>query len=430
MKCKLTGIVFFLFSVFTCYAGFTGNIMPENIVNTFQARKGLSNFFTKIEKGDTVRVAYLGGSITAQQGWRVYSLEWFRQRFPKAHFVEINAAIGGTGSDFGAFRLKSQVLEMKPDLLFVEFAVNDSGTSEDRILRSMEGIVRQTWQDNPLIDICFVYTIKESFLDVLRNGKNPLSVQAMERIAEQYQIPSINFGLEVYKMVKQEKLIFRGDSEQVNGAKVFSPDGVHPYPETGQKIYHEVLKRAFNEMQATGKIAIRKHKMSSATDSSCFAFPQMISWDKTSLNGSWNTIVTADNPVFRDFSPTITKVGEAGNNATLTFSFKGSAFGFYDIVGPGAGRIEVEIDNQRKDTLIRFDEYCTYWRINYFLIDKLENKAHFIKVRVLPEPFDKVAILSKRGGSMQNTEQYKNSYWYPVKVLLNGDLLVISNDNF
>ncbi len=34
----------------------------------FRARGGLPNFFTKIRHGDSIKVAYLGGSITAQEG--------------------------------------------------------------------------------------------------------------------------------------------------------------------------------------------------------------------------------------------------------------------------------------------------------------------------------------------------------------------------
>lgn len=63
---------------------------------------GLPNFFTKIQFGDSIRVAYLGGSITAQPGWWVYSLNWMKERFPYAKFSEINAAIGGTVADLGA----------------------------------------------------------------------------------------------------------------------------------------------------------------------------------------------------------------------------------------------------------------------------------------------------------------------------------------
>src|ERR1700744_988408 len=66
------------------------------------ARQGLPNFFAKAEHPEgEIKVAYLGGSITAQAGWRVKSLAHFRALFPAAKFSEINAAIGGTGSDLG-----------------------------------------------------------------------------------------------------------------------------------------------------------------------------------------------------------------------------------------------------------------------------------------------------------------------------------------
>ena len=106
-------------------------------------RSGLPNVFLRLERGETVRIAYLGGSITAQEGWRPQSLQWFRQQFPAATVREINAAIGGTGSELGVFRLRHDVLDARPDLLFVEFAVNDGGTPAAHIHRCMEGIVRQ-----------------------------------------------------------------------------------------------------------------------------------------------------------------------------------------------------------------------------------------------------------------------------------------------
>jgi lysophospholipase L1-like esterase len=112
-------------------------------------RNSLPNTFASLEAGKTVRIAYLGGSITAQEGWRPKTLKWFRDQFPTAKVEEINAAIGGTGSDLGIFRLKHDVLDHDPDLLFVEFAVNDGGAPPEQIHRCMEGIVRQTWRHNP-----------------------------------------------------------------------------------------------------------------------------------------------------------------------------------------------------------------------------------------------------------------------------------------
>ncbi|WP_286177263.1 SGNH/GDSL hydrolase family protein [Rhodopirellula sp. JC639] len=107
-------------------------------------RGGLPNFIAKAQAGETVHVAYLGGSITAAPGWRVQSRQWLQEQYPEATVNEIHAAIGGTGSDLGVFRLGRDVLQHHPDLLFVEFAVNDGGASPERIHKAMEGIVRQT----------------------------------------------------------------------------------------------------------------------------------------------------------------------------------------------------------------------------------------------------------------------------------------------
>ena len=56
-------------------------------------RNGLPHFFNKVGKGRAVRIAYLGGSITAQEGWRPKTLNWFRKQFPQAEISQIHAAI-------------------------------------------------------------------------------------------------------------------------------------------------------------------------------------------------------------------------------------------------------------------------------------------------------------------------------------------------
>ncbi|WP_218281181.1 SGNH/GDSL hydrolase family protein [Verrucomicrobium spinosum] len=157
-------------------------------------RGGLPNVLAKLQAGQAVKVGYLGGSITAAPGWRVKSLKWLQDKFPTAKLSEINAAIGGTGSDLGVFRVQRDVLDHKPDLLFVEFAVNDGGADPARIQKCMEGIVRQTWKVDPATDICFVYTLSEPFLNDLKAGKASRSVTAMEGVADHYQIPSIHLA--------------------------------------------------------------------------------------------------------------------------------------------------------------------------------------------------------------------------------------------
>jgi hypothetical protein len=420
----MTKYLFFSLLLSFSLVAFSQGNKSKTELNELHIRGGLPNFYSKATHGGSIKVAYLGGSITAQEGWRVLSLGWFKQRFPKAQFSEINAAIGGTGSDFGAFRLRDHVLKFNPDLIFVEFAVNDSGTNSEKIICSMEGIVRQIWEHNPKTDICFVYTIMEGFIVTEQKGDLPNSAKTMENVANRYGIPTINFGFEVAHLDKTNELVITGKEKEQNGVKVFSPDGVHPYPETGHQIYLSVLKRSFETMISDNTPKPKKHKLAKPLAPDYFANTQMVDFSEFDLSPNWETMQIADNPAFSGFGRFLTKFGKAGQTGeTLTIRFKGRTIGAYDIMGPDAGKVIVEVDGMVKDTISRFDAYCTYRRLNYFLIDKLENKEHIVVFRVLAEPFDKAAILAKRNEKMENPDDYRGNNWYVGKILVDGKLL-------
>jgi hypothetical protein len=57
------------------------------------------------------------------------------------------------------------------------------------------------------------------------------------------------------------------------------------------------------------------------------------------------------------------------------------------------------------------------------LIDRLENTKHTVVFRVLSDPFDKAAILSKRNEKMKNPADYRENHWYAGKILIDGKLL-------
>ena len=166
-------------------------------------RGGLPHFFKKIKQREGIKLAYLGGSITEQEGWRVKSLDYFKKTYPNCKFSVINAAIGGTGSNLGVLRIEHDVLSQNPDLLFVEFAVNDSRFEPIEIVKSVEGIVRKTWKLCPQCDNCFVYTFADlPLFDSLKVGKLNQSAAVMEVIADYYGIPSIHLGLEAIRLLK------------------------------------------------------------------------------------------------------------------------------------------------------------------------------------------------------------------------------------
>jgi lysophospholipase L1-like esterase len=115
-----------------------------NIGNT--ARFGEK--FRKLEKGEPVTIAFLGGSITQGSvasdstkcyAYNVYS--WFKEKFPKSDITYINAGIGATDSRYGVARAVRDVLSKKPDIVSIEFAVND--VNEDFCQETFEGCVRK-----------------------------------------------------------------------------------------------------------------------------------------------------------------------------------------------------------------------------------------------------------------------------------------------
>lgn len=399
----------------------------ESFSNSHKIRGGLNNVLSKVKDSDIVRVAYLGGSITAQPGWRIHSFNWFKENYPDTKFIEINAAIGGTGSPFGAYRLKDQVLKHHPDLVFVEFAVNDSNTDPEEITRSIEGITHQIWKQNPETDICFIYTIKEDFLDIYKKDSLPTSIATMEKIADHYDIPSINFGPEILRRVAEGKVLFKGDKQTNDTIVVFSPDGVHPYPDSGHKMYHEVFVNALTEMKSKSTGTVLKHNIIEPLNAQPSVNTKMIDWNKIDSKEELTAIETKNDSIYKKFTRYFNSIGKGVPGDSLSFKFRGKAFGFYDVIGPGTGTLEVSVDGE-KQIISRFDGYCSYWRISYKTIGGLTDSIHTVSIKVRDEPIDKKKILSANNRSINQPDDYTALNWYLAKILLDGDL--IDNKNY
>ncbi len=375
-----------------------------------------------------MRIAYFGGSITAQDGWRPKSLKWFQEHYPDAKVTQINAAIGGTGSDLGVFRCGQDVLAAHPDLVFVEFAVNDGGAPPAQIYRCMEGIVRQTWRANPETDICFVYTLAGNMLQTLQSGKYPRAASAMEKLADFYGIPSIHMGVEVAKLEKAGRLIFKGERPETEEAKkelgdriIFSPDAVHPYPDTGHQLYLEAIVRSLPAIQAAGKPG--PHSLGEPFVSDNYEEASVVPLAHAHLSPGWSKLPATDN-LRKSFQNRLPELWKALPGATLTFRFRGTAAGVYDLLGPDCGKLTVTVDDLKPVSIARFDAYCTYHRLGKFMAaENLTYGLHTVKIEVSAEPLDKLKILSQRNEKMDNPKRFDGTNWYAGSLLLIGNLV-------
>jgi S-formylglutathione hydrolase FrmB len=393
-------------------------------------RGGVPNFLAKLKAGGEVRIAYLGGSITAQDGWRPKTLNWFRQRFPNARVSDINAAIGGTGSDLGVFRLQHDVLEHKPDLLFVEFAVNDGGAPPRQIYRCIEGIVRQTWKHDPATDIFFVYTVAGNMLETLQKGRFPRSASAMEKVADHYGIPSIHMGLEVARLEKAGKLIYKGDKPKTDAEKaalgdkiLFSPDAVHPYTDTGHQLYLEAVVRAFAKIEKAGETGT--HALPAPYVADNWEAARMIPLSQAKLSPGWHRLNAATNSLAKSFGDRLPELWEARvPGESISFRFKGRTARIYDLLGPDCGQVTIIVDEQPPVVTPRFDAYCTYHRLATLSVaEGLPEGVHSVKITIRPEQPDKAKILSERHEKMDDPKRFDGTAWYAGGLLLTGELL-------
>lgn len=387
-------------------------------------RTGLPNALPKLSNGGEVRVAYLGGSITEAEGWRPLSLKWLQQKYPKPKLIEINAAVSGTGSDFGAFRLEREVLQQRPDLLFVEFAVNDSGGDSRRIIEAMEGIVRKTWAANPETDICFVYTLSEKDLPVVQSGKFQRSAGAMETVADHYGIPSIHLAIQAAQLEKEGKLVFTGQlpkPEEKESRIIFSPDGTHPYVETGHPLYLAAIERSMPKIEEVSSKRARVIPPPLAPGN--WERAELLPLEQVEYSSGWrklelgkDTVASLSNRTGRTAFWVAEKAGER-----ITLRFTGRVFGLYTIKGPDVGYFKVSVDGGEPKKFTVFDSYCVEdrYRIKSWVYpEELSDGPHTITIEVADDLPDKAAILAKANAIIKDHRQFDRGVLYVSDVML------------
>ncbi len=423
---------FLLCSLSFVLASFAADEIPLVAAKECRPRNGLPNFLAKADTpGAEIKIGYLGGSITAQPGWRPKTLAHFQQAYPQAKFSEINAAIGGTGSDLGVFRLQQDVLDHQPDLLFVEFAVNDGGASPEQIFRCMEGIVRQTWKALPQCDICFVYTLTEALAPAMLDGKFQRSASAMEQIADHYGIPTIHLAMEVAKLAKEGKLVWKAklpkteeEKKALDGKFVFAPDSVHPHVETGHEWYLQAIVRSLEPIKAASK-SPAAHALKPPFIATNYENAKLLPITAATLSNSFTLLDPKTDEFGKRWANRMTTLHKGTQpGETITFRFKGTRCSIYDIIGPDGGQVSITLDDQPARIVPRFDAYCTYHRLSALMIGTdLEDKEHTVKIEIHPEQPDKATILAKNGNKIDKPERFNGTTFYPGAILLVGELL-------
>ncbi len=196
----------------------------------------LLKVFEKAEKGEEVVVAYIGGSITEgytlkpEECWAKLTYDYLCEKYPDAKIRYVNAGMSGTPSTLGLIRFDRDVLGAygDPDLVFIEFAVNDAQDSVSK--EAYECLVRKAYGSgsDPAVILMFMRT------DIGYTCQDHQS-----EIGYNYGLPMISLN---------DGLSWAIDNGIMTWEE-YSNDGAHPNPdgsiliaEMVEKMYESVLE--------------------------------------------------------------------------------------------------------------------------------------------------------------------------------------------
>lgn len=196
----------------------------------------LQKVMQKAGNGENICIGFLGGSITQGSlastpekcyAYLVYS--WWQSHYRNLSYI--NAGIGGTTSQFGAARVKDDLLCKRPDVVFVEFSVNDS--CDEHFQETYEGLVRRIYREG--ITVVLVHNVQYD------------SMQSAEKVhlavGKHYQLPCVSMKSTIYPLVASGEI----PNRQI------TPDDLHPNDE-GHAMVASVITYLLDRVRSADSI--------------------------------------------------------------------------------------------------------------------------------------------------------------------------------
>ena len=202
-------------------------------VGTKEQPRAPARFICRLQAGEKITIATMGTSLTAGS-WRWVDVlkEWLDQRWPGQVTVH-NEGYGASASSNGpdgntGFHQLSRVIAHRPDVVFIEFAINDAflpyGISLEESQRNLDAFIDRIVAASPETEI--ILQTMNAAMDVAKKGLRGASDR-----------PGLADYYEVYRTTARERGILLIDhypnwlriaNEKGERFAGFVPDGIHP----------------------------------------------------------------------------------------------------------------------------------------------------------------------------------------------------------
>ncbi|MBP1560914.1 MAG: SGNH/GDSL hydrolase family protein [Oscillospiraceae bacterium] len=211
------------------------NDMVQRSFVQFGNTHRLEGKLAKAAKGEEMTVAYIGGSITEGVGgtpeecYAKLSYNYIAENYGTGDNVKyVNAGVSGTPSILGNLRVKKDVLEHSPDIVFVEFAVNDG--IDQLYKESYESLVRTILNSESEPAVILLFTVTKT---------GHTCQEHMKQIGEYYELPMISVPDAIQPEIESGRMTWAD----------YSNDEAHPNKE-GHKLVAEFISNYFELLKA------------------------------------------------------------------------------------------------------------------------------------------------------------------------------------
>lgn len=371
MKFLIRFLCFLLAGLLMCSSACAG----ESVFTKYMVEKSLYHVgntqrmhkaIDKARSGEKVSLVYLGGSITEGSNaipkstncYAAVSARLFAEKFmPDAAQLEYhNAGISGTPSLLGITRCAQDVLAHKPDIVFVEFAVNDSNDDQSRM--AYESLVRKLLQSETQPAVVLIITVM--------NSGYSAHVQ-MKQIGKHYDLGVVSVYDAIWPQVSLKKIQWSD----------YSADYAHPTTK-GHAFIADLIGYYFDQ--------------AAATEAADYLMPQEARYSKTLENlqnirqGDAAIVAEGGFPAGIVSSYSYTKGWRhtaSSGEEPLVLQVSGShmTFVFKQESNAKCGKAEVWVDGERKATLPGCASNAWGQPVTQ-LVSLGENTSHTVEIRM------------------------------------------------
>ncbi len=319
------------------------------------------------KSGEEVTIVFLGASITMlrselnDRGYATLSARYYANKFSSPDKIRyINSGMNGTSSTIGLIRVDRDVLAYQPDIVFVEFAVNDSKESQSREIFESLILRLLNSETKPAVVLLFM------------SSEGGYTCQGhMQVIGEYYQLPMIS----VCDAVLQEVA-----SGRMNWS-YYADDNLHPN-ETGNRLVAEFVNFLFDTADTAPmdeEFALPKQPFFGAS------YVTMKQLDRANGDGVVTGGSFQEQQVIKEFKNGWFHSASSGNKGMKLKLICKSLFAVYkENNDNNEGSAQIYVDGQLKATMSGYRIFGWGNPMSMFVFREEDSREHTIEVRMSP----------------------------------------------